>query len=479
VCRSTHCGALDAARHNEIDANEHSAILPPAHRATSRPSLCSKYACCSSHPDRERYRAVNLYTRCVARNITNARETPVTSGHPISSSQLPAKTPVIVIKKGESVLGPQRVSLRHRTDVFVVGGGPAGLAAAIAARQKGLDVIVADGATPPIEKPCGEGLLPETLGSLRSLGVEARSRDAQELRGISFVQEDAQVCADFPQETGVGLRRPRLHELLVARAEQCGVQLLWKTPVRSIDARGVQLANETITARWIIGADGQGSRVRRWSGLDNLRRIKKRHATRRHFRVPRSAEYMQIFWGEHAQAYVTPIAEEEVCVVVMSEHPEYAGFERALRELPQLQLQLRDAETVSRERGAISVMCSLQNVQRGNVALIGDASGGVDAITGEGLRLAFRQAFALADAMVSGNLKQYETAHRKLARRPMLMGHLMLLLGRHPRIRGRVLRALQSNPDLFARLVATHAGHASPAQLFTTGASLGWHLLAT
>jgi len=80
---------------------------------------------------------------------------------------------------------------------------------------------------------------------------------------------------------------------------------------------------------------------------------------------------------------------------------------------------------------------------------------------------------------VSGNLKQYETAHRKLARRPMLMGHLMLLLGRHPRIRGRVLRALQSNPDLFARLVATHAGHASPAQLFTTGASLGWHLLAT
>ena len=215
-----------------------------------------------------------------------------------------------MIKKGKSVLRPQRVSLQHRTDVFVVGGGPAGLAAAIAARQKGLDVIAADGATPPIEKPCGEGLLPETLGSLRSLGVETRSRDAQELRGISFVQEDAQVCADFPQESGVGLRRPRLHELLVARAEQCGVQLLWKTPVRGIDAHGVQLANETISARWIIGADGQGSRVRRWSGLDKSRHTKKRHATRQHFRVQRSSSYMQIFWGQHVQAYVTPIAQK-------------------------------------------------------------------------------------------------------------------------------------------------------------------------
>jgi menaquinone-9 beta-reductase len=42
------------------------------------------------------------------------------------------------------------------TDVFVIGGGPAGLAAAIAARAKGLRVTVADGGVPPIDKPCGE-----------------------------------------------------------------------------------------------------------------------------------------------------------------------------------------------------------------------------------------------------------------------------------------------------------------------------------
>ena len=50
------------------------------------------------------------------------------------------------------------------TDIFVIGGGPAGLATAIAARQRGFDVVVADGAQPPIDKPCGEGLMPDGRG---------------------------------------------------------------------------------------------------------------------------------------------------------------------------------------------------------------------------------------------------------------------------------------------------------------------------
>jgi len=371
------------------------------------------------------------------------------------------------------------LSSQHRTDVFVIGGGPAGLAAAIAARQKGLSVTLADGAAPPIEKPCGEGMMPETLAALRALGIEIRPCEAQRLRGISFVQEDAQVFADFPEEQGIGMRRPLLHERLVARAADCGVRLLWRTPVRGIDTQAVHLANQKIRARWIIGADGQGSRFRRWSALEDTRRLKKRHATRQHFRVQPWSEYTQFFWGTHVQAYSTPVGPQEVCIVVMSELPEYADFGRALQELPQLRNHLRGAQLASRERGAISVMHTLRNVQRGNFALVGDAAGGIDAITGEGLRLAFRQALALAEAMMAGDLTHYERAHRKLLRRPMLMGRLMLWLGRHPRIRARFLRALEGNPELFARLVAAHAGQGGPSDLLTTGASLGWRLLAT
>ena len=72
----------------------------------------------------------------------------------------------------------------EETDVFVIGGGPAGLAAAIAACRKGFRVTVADGAEPPIDKACGEGLLPDTATALRELGVDIRGSDGFALRGI-------------------------------------------------------------------------------------------------------------------------------------------------------------------------------------------------------------------------------------------------------------------------------------------------------
>ena len=56
-------------------------------------------------------------------------------------------------------------------EVVVVGAGPAGLVAAIAARQRGFDVTVLDARTPPIDKPCGEGILPRGVAALNALGI--------------------------------------------------------------------------------------------------------------------------------------------------------------------------------------------------------------------------------------------------------------------------------------------------------------------
>jgi flavin-dependent dehydrogenase len=375
------------------------------------------------------------------------------------------------------------VASQERTDVFVIGGGPAGLAAAIAARQKGLSVMVADGSAPFIDKSCGEGMMPEALGDLESLGVNFARGAGKLFRGVTFIQNGAQVSADFPRGHGIGLRRPLLHERLVARAEECGVQFLWKTPVSAIiseaDTRGVQLAGRNIRAKWIVGADGQGSRVRRWIGLESSARAGQRYASRRHYRVKPWSSYMEIHWAGKAQAYVTPIGEDEICVVVMAETPARGLFETALNQMPVLREKLLGAPLGSRERGALTAMRKLRLVQKNNVALVGDASGGVDPITGEGLRLAFRQALVLADAMAANDLTRYQRAHRQLARRPMLMGNLMLWLGRNPRVRARVLRAMQANPELFARLLATHAGDGSPAHLVAAGAQLGLRLLAS
>jgi flavin-dependent dehydrogenase len=187
---------------------------------------------------------------------------------------------------------------------------------------------------------------------------------------------------------------------------------------------------------------------------------------------------MEIYWARGAQAYVTPIGREEVCIVVMADSLEDADFAKVLAELPELRERLNGRELTSRERGAITVMYRLKNVVRGNVALVGDASGGVDAITGEGLRLAFRQSLALAEAMRANDMQGYEDAHRELARRPMRMGKLMLLLGRNETLLRRSFGVLASRPQLFEDLLAVHVGRATSAKMLSAGVQLSWRFLS-
>jgi len=366
----------------------------------------------------------------------------------------------------------------QNTEVFVIGGGPAGLAAAIVARQRDLEVVVADGNHPPIDKPCGEGLLPDSIAALAQLGVEIQRSEGFPLRGINFIDQRISVTADFPTRLGVGLRRPILHQKMLDIASELGVKFLWKTPVVAIQPNGVTLAGgNLIRAHWIVGADGGQSRVRAWAGLDPSNRNDGRLAFRAHFAVAPWSDHVEIHWADYAQAYVTPVSPAEVCVVVASEKRARSSS-LGLELFPALARRLMNVHLARPERGIVTTMHRLRNVYRSNVALIGDASGSVDAITGEGLSLSFQQARALAHAMVTNDLAAYQKAHRQLARRPTFMARLLLLLDGRPRFRGRTFATFANHPEVFARLIAIHVGETSPAHFATTGAMLGWRFLA-
>ena len=383
---------------------------------------------------------------------------------------------------------PKDGSLLKATDVFVVGGGPAGIAAALAARQRGLEVIVADGCSPPIDKPCGEGLMPDGIAALQRLGVTIPPMEAHRFRGIRFVSSGLSAQAEFPHGTGLGVRRTVLHRIMVEHAERAGVRFLWRSAVTGLNAGGVLLKGKLIPARWTIGADGSASRVRRWCGLDVHLQKDQRFAFRRHYRVPVCPEFMELHWGTRCQIYATPVSSGEVCVALISRDPALR-LDEALREFPEMAECLRGPEHASVEdvsveygsveRGAVSVTRKLARVCSGRVALIGDASGGVDAITGEGLCLAFKQAALLGDCLASGNLAPYQAGHRVLARRPALMARMMLLLEQRAKLRGRVMHAFTTEPKLFARMLATHVGAVSPMDVATNGLALGWKMLTT
>jgi menaquinone-9 beta-reductase len=334
------------------------------------------------------------------------------------------------------------------SDVFIVGGGPAGLAAAIAARLKGFEVTVADAAEPPIDKACGEGLMPDSLDALRTLGIHLDSELRCEFRGIRFIGAGGRVSADFRRRPGIAIRRTRLHQLLIHRAGELGVKLLWRTPVR--DLLG-------LSARWIVGADGQNSRVRRWASLDATRRESLRYGFRRHYRIPPWTDFTEIYWGPGCQMYVTAVSRHETCVALITRDPRQR-MDASMPHFPELAARLSDGLIATEQRGAVTATRHLRRVYRGNVVLIGDASGSVDAITGEGMSLAFRQALLLADALATGQLNCYQAAHRRLMRRPAMMAQLMLLLDRFPRVRPHVLRLFAAEPAIFQHLLAVHVG---------------------
>lgn len=362
------------------------------------------------------------------------------------------------------------------TDVLIIGGGPAGLTAAIALQRHGLHCTVVEARAPGIDKACGEGLLPDALESLTALGVSVSLDDGHPIRGIRFVNQRDRVAASFPNGIGIGVRRPHLHNLLRQRAEATGATLCWQSHVKLIDSTSAQIDGTPIRFRSLIGADGHASTVRRWAGLDHSRTEIVRYGIRRHYRLRPWTDRVEVHWSPCGQCYVTPVAPDCVGVVYMTRDSKLLR-EDTLRDFPELTDHLAGAPIASTERGAASATRKLRRVAQANIALIGDASGSVDAITGDGLAMTFRQALALANALATDNLPAYEHEHRRIARLPHAIGRLLLTMDRWPEVQTRALHALAKNPDLFHDLLSVHVGDRSLLRFaLERGPLLGWSL---
>jgi menaquinone-9 beta-reductase len=320
--------------------------------------------------------------------------------------------------------------------------------------------------------------MPDALASLGRLGVTLSPEHFFPFRGFRFVGGGASVDANFPNGTGAGIRRTHLHQALIDRAQETGATLLWGVPVKGLTKTGVTLDGSTVECRWVVGADGENSRVRRWAGLESARSKSLRFGFRRHYRITPWTDCVEIYWGPGCQVYVTPIGREEMCVVAMS-RDSHLRLDQVLPMFPELFERLKNAAWTSAERGAVSATRRLARIYRGRVLLVGDASGSVDAITGEGLRLCFEQSLALAKALADENLKAYAAAHRQLARRPAFMAALMLSLDHSAWLQQRVLRSLSSEPRIFATQVAMHVGAATTTDFIRRSMlPLSRHILA-
>nr|WP_260703467.1 hypothetical protein [Edaphobacter flagellatus] len=320
--------------------------------------------------------------------------------------------------------------------------------------------------------------MPDAIEALQSLGVAMAEEDGFAFEGVRFADLSHQVDAVFPGGHGLGVRRTRLHERLAQCAHDSGASLCWNSRIKLCNRHTALINGIETSFQWLIGADGQGSSVRRWAGLDQTLKKKLRYGFRRHYQIKPWSKFVEVHWSSVGQLYITPVSAESICVVFVTRDIKYDRRDM-LASFPEVSARLKDAPLISVQRGAVSATRKLRRVIDGAVALVGDASGSTDAVTGEGLAMSFRQARALAEAIEAGSLEQYAIAHRHIGRLPHTMGSLMLMMDRWPSIEGHAMRALASSPEFFGELLSVHMGAKSLAKAaFCSAPRFGWKLIS-
>lgn len=354
-------------------------------------------------------------------------------------------------------------------DVAVVGGGPAGLAAALEARRLGCSVVVLERQTAPVDKACGEGLMPAGLAALERLGVRSRIplEECAVFEAIRYVQEDGRfVEAKLPVPGGLGIRRLALTRAMSSQAREVGVDLREGSALRShaIEADGVLLQTDAgeLRAKLLVAADGLHSPLRKAEGLETKALGPKRFGLRQHFSLRPWGPRVEVHFAAGAEAYVTPAGAERIGIAFLWQDgalPGQVGFEQLLSLFPAIAQQVRGAAVDSEPRGAGPLRQDVRRRVKDRFVLLGDAAGYVDAITGEGLTLGFDAASALAAVLpralaagaTAASLEPYEKSVAAAFHEYAQLATRLVWLAQRPRLRRIIINQLIAHPSWFQK----------------------------
>jgi flavin-dependent dehydrogenase len=331
-------------------------------------------------------------------------------------------------------------------DLLVAGGGPAGLATALHGARAGLEVVVIEPRSGAIDKACGEGLMPHTVAQLERLGVEPTGRT---LGGITYLDGRRSASAPFRSGTGRGVRRTVLHAALAEAANAAGVRVVHgEVADVTQDAESVHAGG--FRARYLAAADGLHSPIRRSTGLEIPSGGRRRWGLRRHVQTAPWTDHVEVHWGTDAEAYVTPVADDCVGIAILTSRR--GGFDGHLGDFAALEARVRGCAH-GRDRAAGPLRQKVRARTAGRVLLVGDAAGYVDALTGEGLGIAFGAAELLVGCVAADRPGDYDGQWRRMSRRYRLLTAGLLQASAIGPMRSAIVPAAAAMPAVFAAVV--------------------------
>ena len=331
-------------------------------------------------------------------------------------------------------------------DLVIAGGGPVGLATALYATRAGLDVVVHEPRVGIIDKACGEGLMPGAVRALADLGIDP---PGQNLAGIRYLDGDTTVEAAFADGPGKGVRRTALHYALRTAVAAAGVPVEQR-PVTAITQADDHVVVDGIPVRYLVAADGLHSPTRRALGLETTASGRRRYGLRAHAEVAPWTDHVEVHWGGAAEAYVTPVGQGLVGVALLT--TTRAPFDAQLAPFKDLRRRLAGLD-LAPVRGAGPLLQRSTARVAGRVLLVGDASGYVDALTGEGIALGLAQARAAVTAIGADTPQAYERDWRRITWRYRLLTSALLGATRRAPVRRRLVPAAAALPSVFAAAV--------------------------
>lgn len=388
-------------------------------------------------------------------------------------------------------------------DVVVAGAGPAGSTTALRLARAGFSVAIVEPKVFPRFKACGEFMSPECLRILGELGLadDLAALGAHEVRGMLLHAGGARAHGRFrdvgrvraPFDHGWAVRRERFDDVLLDAAVRSGVRLLsgyratsllrdGDGVITGLRTRHVSGARADIRARFTIGADGLRSRVARDLGVQRaIPWLDKLAFTTRYADVPWNGP-AEVHFFDGGYFACTAVDGGLVSLNLIVERAQFANapygrdefLERSFVHAEALGERLRRGRRVDPVRGLGPLAGRTTAQTFDGAALVGDACGYVDPVTGEGIFFALTGARLLSESLVAalharrvdrGSLADYVRGRRAEIEPRAAMATLLQRGLRHPWLVTRALRLLQARPELADVLVSITGDYAPVREL--------------